>query len=86
MKELVEKMVQYLVDEPDKVEVKEIDGDQANILEIRVSKQDIGRVLGKQGTNINALRTIVSAVGGKRKKRYFVELIDDKPTERREGF
>jgi predicted RNA-binding protein YlqC (UPF0109 family) len=84
MKELVEKMVQYLVDEPDKVEVKEIDG--ANILEIRVSKQDIGRVLGKQGTNINALRTIVSAVGGKRKKRYFVELIDDRPNERRRQF
>ena len=86
MKELVEKMVQYLVDESDKVEVKEIDGDQANILEIRVAKQDIGRVLGKQGTNINALRTIVSAVWGKRKKRYFVELIDDKPDERRRPF
>jgi predicted RNA-binding protein YlqC (UPF0109 family) len=62
-------------------------------LEIRVSKQDIGRVLGKQGTNINALRTIVSAlrtivsaVGGKRKKRYFVELIDDKPDERRRQY
>ena len=86
MKELVEKMVQYLVDEPEKVEIKEIDGDQANILEIRVSKQDIGRVLGKQGTNINALRTIVSAVGGKRKKRYFVELIDDRSDERRRPY
>ena len=86
MKELIEKMVQYLVDEPEKVEIKEIEGDQANILEIRVSKQDIGRVLGKQGTNINALRTIVSAVGGKRKKRYFVELIDDRPDERRRPF
>jgi len=79
-------MVQYLVDEPEKVEIKEFDGDQANILEIRVSKQDIGRILGKQGTNINALRTIVSAVGGKRKKRYFVELIDDRPDERRRPF
>ena len=61
MKELVEKIVLALVDSPEEVEVREIEGTNVRVIEIKVAKQDIGYVLGKKGKNIHALRTIAQA-------------------------
>ncbi len=72
MKELVEKIVRALVDSPDEVEVREISGISIKLLKIRVSKQDVGYLVGKKGKNIDALRTIVSAAG--KGERYMVEV------------
>ena len=73
MKELVEKIVRALVDFPEEVDIREIKGSRTNIVEIKVSKQDVGKVLGKKGKNINALRVIVAGAG--KGKRYMVEVL-----------
>jgi predicted RNA-binding protein YlqC (UPF0109 family)/cold shock CspA family protein len=75
MKELVEKIVHALVDFPEEVDVLEVDGNNLRLLEIRVSKQDMGKLIGKKGKNIDALRTIVSAAG--KRMRYMVEVLND---------
>jgi len=74
MKELVRRIVQALVDFPEEVDVREIEGATTNILQIKVSKQDVGKLLGKKGKNINALRVIVAGAG--KGKRYMVEVLD----------
>jgi predicted RNA-binding protein YlqC (UPF0109 family) len=74
MKELVEKIVRALVDFPEEIDVRGIEGATTNILEIKVSKRDVGKLIGKQGKNIDALRTIVVAAG--KGKRYMVELAE----------
>jgi predicted RNA-binding protein YlqC (UPF0109 family) len=76
MKELVEKIVRALVDSPEGVAVQEIEGTSMNILEITVSRQDVGALIGKTGKNINALRTIVAAAG--KGKRYMVEILEER--------
>ena len=73
MKELVEKIVGALVDFPEEVDVKEIEGSNVKILEIRVAKQDVGKLIGKKGRNINALRTVVAAAG--KGKGHMVEVL-----------
>ena len=75
IKELVEKIVRALVDFPEEIDVREIEGATTNILEIRVSKPDVGKLIGKQGKNIDALRTIVAGAG--KGKRYIVELPEE---------
>ena len=75
MKELVEKIVRALVDSPEEVDVREIEGTNLKILEIKVSKQDVGKLLGKTGKNITALRTLVTAAG--KGKRYMVEVLEE---------
>ncbi len=75
MKELVEKIVQALVDSPEEVDVKEIEGTNMKILEIKVSKGDIGKLIGKKGKNISALRRIVAAAG--KGKEYMVEVVEE---------
>jgi hypothetical protein len=82
MKELVEKIVRALVDYPEEVDVWEIDGNNLRLLEIKVSKQDMGKLIGKKGKNIDALRTIVSAAG--KKMRYMVEVLNDESSKERE--
>lgn len=74
MKELVEKIVRALVDSPEEVNVQEISGTSVRLFKIRVSKEDVGALLGKKGKNIDALRTIVSAAG--KGRRYMVEVLD----------
>ena len=64
MKELVQFIAQQLVNNPDAVEVKETQGETASMLELRVAKEDLGRVIGKQGRTAKSIRTIVSAVAG----------------------
>ncbi len=75
MKELVEKIVQALVDYPEEVRVREIEGPRTNIVEIRVSKQDIGKLIGRAGKNISALRVIVAGAG--KGRRYMVEVVEE---------
>ena len=65
-----------MVDEPDVVSVTEVVGEHTSILELKVSKTDIGKVIGKQGRTANALRTILNAVSAKGKKRTVLEIID----------
>ena len=81
MKELVEKIVQALVDSPEEVDIREIKGSRTDILEIQVSKQDVGKLIGKKGKNINALRVIVAGAG--KGKRCMVEIVgEDSPGPR----
>ena len=75
MKELVEKIVHALVDFPEEVDVREIEGSRTDILEIQVSKRDVGKLIGKKGKNINALRVIVAGAG--KGKRCMVELVGE---------
>lgn len=76
MKELIKFMAQALVDNPDLVEVTEIIGEQTSVLELRVAKEDLGKVIGKQGRTAKAMRTILSAASTKIKKRSVLEIIE----------
>ena len=76
MKELVQFLARQLVNNPDAVEVKETHGDTASVLELRVAKEDLGRVIGKQGRTVRALRSLVIAVGVKRKRRLALEIVE----------
>lgn len=78
VKELVERMVRALVDHPDEVEVVEVEGQHSSVLELHVAREDIGKVIGKRGAHAQALRTIVAAAGGKLKRRYILEIIEDR--------
>ena len=76
MKELIKHITQALVDNPEQVSVVEITGVHTIILELKVAKEDIGKVIGKQGRTAQALRTILNAVSGKEKKRITLEILD----------
>jgi uncharacterized protein len=76
MKELIKYMAQALVDNPDMVEVSEIIGEQTSVLELRVAKEDLGKVIGKQGRTAKAMRTILSAASTKVRKRSVLEIIE----------
>lgn len=75
MKELVEYMAKSLVDNPDKVSVNEVDGEQSLILELKVAPEDMGKIIGKQGRIAKAIRTVVKAAAVKQHKRVIVEII-----------
>ncbi len=76
MKELVEQIVKALVDNPDKVKVTQLDGEQSSILELTVAPEDLGKVIGKQGRNAQAIRIIIGAAGMKLKKRVNLEILE----------
>jgi hypothetical protein len=76
MKELVKFMAQALVDNPDQVQVKEIEGEQTSVIELKVAKEDLGKVIGKQGRTARAMRTILSAASTKIRKRAVLEIIE----------
>ncbi|HWQ34846.1 MAG TPA: KH domain-containing protein [Blastocatellia bacterium] len=76
MKELVELIAKALVDNPDEVKVREIEGDQTTVLELRVADGDLGKVIGKQGRTARAIRTILGASGMKLKKRFVLEILE----------
>jgi predicted RNA-binding protein YlqC (UPF0109 family) len=65
-----------LVDHPEQVEVLEVEGEQILVLELKVAKEDIGKIIGKQGRTARAIRTILSAASGKTKKRTVLEIIE----------
>ena len=76
MKELIEYMAKALVDNPDAVEVREIEGEQSSVIELRVSREDLGKVIGKQGRTARAMRTILSAASTKLRKRAVLDIIE----------
>jgi predicted RNA-binding protein YlqC (UPF0109 family) len=76
MKEIVEIIARAIVDEPDVVTVTEVSGIHSSILELKVAKTDIGKVIGKQGRTAGALRTILGAVSGKNKKHTVLEIVE----------
>ena len=76
MKELIKYIAQALVDNPDQVSVAEVEGDQTSVLELKVAKEDLGKVIGKQGRTARAMRTILSAASAKVKKRTVLEIIE----------
>ena len=76
MKDLIGYIAQALVDHPEQVEVTEVEGDQTSVLELKVAKEDIGKIIGKQGRTARALRTILSAASAKLKKRTVLEIIE----------
>ena len=76
MKDLIADIAKALVDQPDRVSVTEIEGNNTNVLELSVAKSDMGKIIGKQGRNAYAIRTILSAIGGKTRKRYVLEIVD----------
>lgn len=76
LKELIEFMARALVDNPDKVKVSEVEGEQTSVIELRVAKEDLGKVIGKQGRTARAMRTILSAASTKIRKRAVLEIIE----------
>jgi hypothetical protein len=76
MKELIKYISQSLVDRPDQVEVTEVVGEQTSVIELRVAKEDLGKVIGKQGKTAKAIRTILSAASAKVHKRAVLEIIE----------
>jgi predicted RNA-binding protein YlqC (UPF0109 family) len=76
MKDLITEIVQALVDQPDQVSATEIEGENTTVLELKVAKSDMGKVIGKQGRNAQALRTILSAAAGKTRRRYVLEILE----------
>ena len=76
LKELIEYLAKALVDHPDQVEVAEIAGEQTVVLELRVAKEDLGKVIGKQGRTVKAMRAILSAASSKLRKRADLEILE----------
>ncbi len=76
MRLLLEEIAKALVDEPERVEVKAVDGEQVTVLELRVSPNDLGKVIGKQGRTARSIRTILGAAGMKLKKRFTLEILE----------
>jgi uncharacterized protein len=76
MKELIQYIAQALVDNPDAVSVTEIEGNQTSVLELKVAKEDLGKVIGKQGRTARAMRTILTAASAKVKKRMVLEILE----------
>jgi len=76
VKELVELIAKSLVDNPDKVKVSQLDGQKSSIIELEVAPEDMGKVIGKQGRNAQAIRLILAAAGMKLKKRVNLEIVE----------
>lgn len=75
VKDLIMIIARELVDHPEQVSVREIESGNTVIYELLVSRDDIGRVIGKRGRTVNAIRTLLSATSGKARKRYMLEII-----------
>ena len=76
MKDLINYIAQALVDRPEEVSVTEVEGNQTSVLELKVAKEDLGKVIGKQGRTARAMRTILSAASAKIRKRSVLEIIE----------
>ena len=76
MKDLITLIAKALVDKPEEVVVTEIEGQQLYVIELKVAKEDIGKIIGKQGRTVQAIRTILGAASGKMRKRFSLELIE----------
>lgn len=76
MKELIEMIAKALVDKPEAVEVTEVEGEQTTVVELKVAKEDLGKVIGKEGRTARSLRTILGAASMKLRKRSVLEIIE----------
>lgn len=76
LKELIEYIARQLVDDPDAVSVSEIEGEQTSVIELKVAKEDLGKVIGKQGRTARAMRTLLGAVSTKARKRAVLEILE----------
>jgi len=76
MKELIKYIAQALVDSPEEVEVTEVEGERTSVIELKVAKKDLGKIIGKQGRTARAIRTILSAASTKINKRSVLEIIE----------
>lgn len=76
LRQLVEIMAKALVDKPEAVEVSEVDGEQTTVIELKVAKEDLGKVIGKEGRNARALRTVLGAASTKLRRRTVLEIIE----------
>jgi predicted RNA-binding protein YlqC (UPF0109 family) len=76
MKDLIAYIAKALVDKPEEVAVTEIEGEQTSVIELKVAKEDLGKVIGKQGRTARAMRTILSAASTKINKRSVLEIIE----------
>ena len=76
MKDLVEYLAKALVDKPEEVVVTELEGAQTSVIELRVAKEDLGKIIGRQGRTASALRTILGAASKKMKKRSILEILE----------
>jgi uncharacterized protein len=77
MKELVEYLARHLVSQPDAVEIRETQGETASVLELKVAKEDLGRIIGKQGRTAKAIRTILNAAASRMNRKVVLEIIED---------
>jgi predicted RNA-binding protein YlqC (UPF0109 family) len=78
MKDLVQYLARSLVTNPDAVEVKETQGETASVLELRVAKEDLGRIIGKQGRTAKSIRTILNAAASKANRKFVLEIVEEK--------
>jgi uncharacterized protein len=76
MKDLVGYIVAALVDNPEQVAIEEVVGNQASVLELKVAKEDLGKIIGKKGRTAQAIRTILNASSAKTKKRTILEIVE----------
>jgi uncharacterized protein len=76
MRDLVEDIAKALVDHPDEVQVKAVEGEQVTVLELRVHPEDLGKVIGRQGRTAKSIRTLLGAAGMKLKKRFTLEILE----------
>ena len=76
MRELVEEIAKALVDQPELVTVREVQGEQVTVLELRVAPSDLGKVIGKQGRTARSIRTLLGAAGMKLNRRFTLEILE----------
>jgi hypothetical protein len=76
MKDRVEAIAKALVDHPEQVQVRSVDGEQVTVLELRVHPEDLGKVIGRQGRTAKSIRTILGAAGMKIRKRLTLEILE----------
>ena len=76
MQDLIKLIAQALVDDPDEVSVNEVEGEQTSVIELKVAKGDLGKIIGKHGRTAQSIRTILSAASAKRNKRAVLEIIE----------
>ena len=76
MKDLIERIARALVDNPEEVSVTALEGSQATVLELKVAKEDLGKIIGKQGRTAKSLRIILGAASAKVKRRVVLEIVE----------
>jgi predicted RNA-binding protein YlqC (UPF0109 family) len=77
MKELVRYLARSLVNHPDAVEVKETEGEAASVLELRVAKEDLGRIIGRQGRTAKSIRTLLNAAASRTNRKVVLEIVEE---------